>query len=341
MNKSKTDIQSPEFIHLYHAIDWIAGLFDEPIPIFAHEELYSELSSKHTPKAIAVKRKAALAKLKTKIFANRVAIYGKPFQSVFYVPMDNAASENLENLDSPTYAINRENQSIELLPNQNADWFHYVEFLEKFHSPIDFDFVQKCIDANKIVEWVPFSFSHLDEESIDLYGIDKFGLTYDHAIDRSEIDESVVLLFVRTREIQKLFFQEYETSNVTGAGRPKKYYVEISMLRYLQKMKKEFAPSEGEILDNFLREIRFEDKFSKYLKADASERHSIVSGISNADNVLSALVSETQTAGLNLVSLFDLPQDYFVNTLVEDGIGSTRTLQDHFNIIKSCVLELN
>ena len=35
-------IQEPEYITIYHAVDWLSGIVEQPSPIFMHEKIMME-----------------------------------------------------------------------------------------------------------------------------------------------------------------------------------------------------------------------------------------------------------------------------------------------------------
>lgn len=229
-------INEPKFILLYHAIDWVAGIVEQPVPFYQHEQIYLDLAKTQPVASLAALRNTAIAKLNSCILSDQIQIYGKPFGVVFSQVSDIECNDPDASLDYPFFTISRKLDGMQKLP-EIGEQFETEESLnaEMVLSPQAYEVMKISFRIQEELTGLDFSFNYLNESDRNFHSFDKFGIKIRNSFDSWNDKNASALLFCKTEENRELFFELKPKRNKDPRGRPKEYHAEISLLIYLSK----------------------------------------------------------------------------------------------------------
>lgn len=229
-------MKEPEFILLYHAIDWLAKIIDEPRPYYEHGSIYGSLADTLKTNSTQEARDLAIEKLNALILSEKISIYAKPFDYIFSQVSNLECNRPNTSLDYPFFELSKNLDSFEKLQKIDIelDIENPINIVSIF-SPLNYELIKKCKVSNNELDFLPFSFNSLNEEDRNFYKLDEFGISIREGLDKCGDDDQVALLFLKVEHLRKVTLAETLAKPTEPRGRPKQHYPEISLLFFLSK----------------------------------------------------------------------------------------------------------
>ena len=330
-------IQEPEYITIYHAVDWLSGIVGQPSSIFTHEKILMEQDA-------LLPASSSIIKLNEKIFAGILKVYSKSFPAIFHQMSTSSPNQPGKSLDYPDYLIDWDNAELLALPHYDVNECDSLADDKEFYTPASFNVIEACREIKRELGWWLFSFEHLNDEYKNFFVFEKHGLRYWHGKDEGEFpkDAVVELLFFKVSELRDAFSPEDFKAKGNGRGRPQKDFAEWSLLVFLHNSVHERNEEEQKRINAYLEKISFVDLKSTYDVATPKDRRMLIDSLYKDTETLSAILTDLNDFGINInniVSCSNADFQYFVTR--EQQHSAQRTLQKHFTQIKQCAQNLN